>query len=100
MYVDLTQFNEKYFDIKLIDGTVINVPKPTQEMYIKLLNLKDVKISANLVNETKDLAFKILIQNIEKHRIDRKKAIPTIEVAMAIIDGYAKFIEDVINHPN
>lgn len=40
--LDLTVLNDKSYDVKLIDGTMLHIKRPSQSMVQYLLNLRDL----------------------------------------------------------
>lgn len=62
--LDLASVNNKYYEVKLIDGTLLKLKRPTQAMQNSLLTLKDAG-SENAINSMLALFIRIINRNTE-----------------------------------
>lgn len=105
--LDLNVFQEMYFDIKLFDGEVVNLPKPTQKTILKLTKLEnDIKNSGEdaelLLGSFTDLILHIFNTNKEKKKFSKAWIEENLNFTMmrAILEGYMEFANDLTSDPN
>jgi hypothetical protein len=104
--IDLSIINNKTFDIRLNNGTELNIRKPNNEM------LKDAYKMANLMqangeeDKNLDLIYffltKMFNRNINDLKFSRQQVENEvdIDVAMYLIKAYQSFITEVIQDIN
>lgn len=102
--VDLSVFENQTLDIKLPDGELIKISKPTQRMAVKLMSfqrLNDATLPEDLVAAVDNMALSILGSN-ENMRVFTSKDIEALNfpMKMALIDAYSKFLMGLQNNPN
>lgn len=95
--LDLGTFRAKYQVIMLPDGKRLKLLKPTEGVYIKLLDLKDIK-GETLVEAVNELADIILNNNLEKIQVDIEEL--SLDMKYAVIERYSEFVEEVLADPN
>lgn len=95
--LDLGTFRTRYQVIQLPDGTKLKLIKPTERVYIKLLDLKDIK-GETLVESINELADVILNNNSEKIQVDTDDL--TLEMKYAVITRYSEFVDEILSDPN
>lgn len=91
------------FPIKLLDGTTINLLKPTQALLIEMTSLStkgdEFEADPTLAIETLyGICGKIMNNNREGFDIDVNDY-PT-EVILAVITAYQEFAQEVLSNPN
>ena len=91
------------FPIKLLDGTTINLLKPTQALLIEMTSLStkgdEFEADPTLAIETLyNICGKIMNNNREGFDIDVNEY-PT-EVILAVITAYQEFAQEVLSNPN
>ena len=103
--LDLSVFKEQTLDIKLLDGTQINIKKPNQEFMIKLLGFKEESSkrsnSADSLELMKELVLDVLNFNKNGRRFTAEDiADYDLVIQQAIIKAYTNFINEVMGNPN
>lgn len=105
--LDLNVFQDKFFDIKLFDGEVINLPKPTQRTIIKLTKLEsDMKKysddSEKLIGSFTDIIVYLLNTNKEGRKFTKNWVEENLNFTMnkAILESYMEFANDLNSDPN
>lgn len=103
--LDLSVFKEQTLDIKLLDGTQINIKKPNQEFMIKLLGFKEESSkrsnSVDSLELMKDLVLDVLNFNKNGRRFTAEDiADYDLVIQQAIIKAYTNFINEVMGNPN
>lgn len=103
--LDLSVFKEQTLDIKLLDGTQINIKKPNQEFMIKLLGFKEESSkrsnSVDSLELIKDLVLDVLNFNKNGRKFTAEDiADYDLVIQQAIIKAYTNFINEVMGNPN
>ena len=103
--LDLSVFKEQTLDIKLLDGTQINIKKPNQEFMIKLLGFKEEASkrsdSVDSLELIKDLVLDVLNFNKNGRKFTAEDiADYDLSIQQAIIKAYTSFINEVMGNPN
>lgn len=104
--LDLRQYqNEKIWGLTLLDGTKLEIVKPSQEMVIHMQRLE--QLDENNDEEVKDayddLTLRIINSNREGKIYDSqyiKDQLNDIQVQFAIVMSYWEFIKELLNVPN
>lgn len=103
--LDLNVFAKETLDIKLLDGSVIHILKPTREQVIKITDLQYLKKTAKpeVAFERMDsLALDILNSNDSGVVFDREYIETQLNIKMriAIITAYSAWIGEIEADPN
>lgn len=103
--LDLSLFTQETLDIKLPDGKMIHIAKPSREQVIKIAELKQLKESSKpaVVQDRLDsLVLDILNGNDAGEVYTRDYIDNTLNVRMrvAVITAYAAWIGDIESDPN
>lgn len=103
--LDLSLFTQETLDIKLPDGKMIRIDKPSREQVIKIAELKQLKESSKpaVVQDRLDsLVLDILNGNDAGEVYTRDYIDNTLNVRMrvAVITAYAAWIGDIESDPN
>lgn len=107
MKLDLTARKEKYLDLTMLDGSTVQIKKPTEAMIVELdkykLSMVEAKKSEDALNVIRETAAKILNTNTGFKSFDVNFLIENgyeYDICKAIIDAYEKFLAEVMNNPN
>lgn len=104
MVIDLSVFEDQTLDLKLPDGTLLKIQKPTQRMVIEMLKFKklDVKNPDAVIKAVDSVVSMILNnnENIKTFTQDDIDKVLNFSMKMAIIQGYSEFIIKVQSDPN
>ena len=106
--LDLTILSEQYFEIKLLDGRIINLKKMNQRMIINTTSIDKAIEKANkskeyekVLNLNIDRLELILNHNKEGVKISREEIEElTPDVMGAIIVEYTEWMQNINNNPN
>ena len=98
--LDLSVYEGKTFDVKLPDGTLLNIKKPTQALVIMIMGLEE-KNGADVVSAMGELAARILSNNTngKTFSVDWVNENTDISMLAAIINGYTDFMREIQSNP-
>lgn len=105
--LDLSVLKNKTFDIKMIDGEVLCVKKPSKLMLIELerfsIKMRNVESIEQLCTELENITLMILNHNTDNVKVTLKK-LEALEIDLslqsAIFKGYFQFSNEVMSNPN
>lgn len=103
--LDLSVFKEQTLDIKLLDGTQINIKKPNQEFMIKLLGFKEEASKRSNSVDSLELMKELVLDVLNFNKNGRQFTAEDIAdydlvIQQAIIKAYTNFINEVMGNPN
>ena len=102
--LDLTQYKRKTYDVKLPDGQRLKLKKPTQRFALTLVTLTEADTAdlAEIFDNVIDVVVKALNHNEEGLKFDAAYVEENFnfEMCMALINGYAEFMTELINQKN
>lgn len=103
MILDLKPFVDETLDIKMADGAVLRIPKPSQKMVIKILNLDTIDENTpeeKALEALNALAGDILNSNIDAAVITADSVAQMgLESKIAIINAYTQFMRKLQADP-
>lgn len=100
--LDLTALCGSMYEIKLLDGHVYRLRRPTQALYETLLRVgelaKDEGKMDDVMSETMDILAQVLNRNDEGAEFTREQLEDEYDfsIAMTVIGDYMKFYADEI----
>lgn len=101
--LDLSVYKNDTFDITMVDGSVVNVKKPTQAIVIKLMELTEAQNaqSKDLLDLLVDATATLLSNNNEGKVFSKEWVSNNLDFTMivAIIRGYTAFTEELQSNP-
>ena len=103
--LDLSVFKQETLDIKLLDGAVLHLRKPTKAMVIKMMDFKDLRqddANTTIINRLNAMVTLILNSNdahkwIKASYVEKKL---TLQMRQAIITAYSAWIMGIEKSPN
>jgi hypothetical protein len=103
--LDLSVFQEKTLDIKLLDGSIIKIKKPTQALIIEVMKLRGINEQddgVEIISTLSGLVHKILNSNNTGKTFTKEFIDETLDfnMCMAIVQAYGEFITEIQNNPN
>lgn len=104
--LDLQAFQSQTFEVKLFDGEIINLNKPSQKLVLDIIayeeKMKDKKDVKKVINSFASLILDILNNNAEGIKFNREYVDTyfNFEIGMAFIKSYMEFVQEVNNDPN
>lgn len=107
MILDLTTFIDQYFELKMLDGEVLKLKKPSQAMLVRIMAHEQTMKKANakpqdVLVALVELLTDILNNNANGKEYDRKFVEDTFDIhmAMAVLRAYMDFVQEVNSNPN
>ena len=105
--LDLTVLVEKYFEIKMPDGEVVSIKKPTQKMALDLSNNKelieaeknkDIEKVIKIINDR----VMIVLNHNKEGRVFKAEELTdlNLDIIKLIVEGYLQWVKDLNNNPN
>lgn len=105
--LDLTVLVDKYFEIKMPNGEVVSIKKPTQKMALILSNNaemleaqknSDVETMLSKVNEK----VAIILNHNKEGKVFKDDELNSLNYDMiqAIVNGYLNWVKELNNNPN
>ncbi|GEM_PF-3450342 len=104
--IDLSMLNNKTFDITLQDGTVLNIRKPSNELFketFKMIELiKKNGEEKNIVNAIYIFLTKVFNRNFNDIKFTQQQVenLIDIDISMYLIKEYQNFLTEVIQDIN
>lgn len=103
--LDLSIFGKQTLDIKLPEGDILHLSKPTQEMVISVIDYQSMPEGADaklIMDRLNNMTRVILNTNDDEKTIGKKYVKENLNTAMkvAILQAYAAWIEEVQADPN
>lgn len=105
--LDLTVFREQFFEIKMPNGEIVEIRKPTQKLALLLGDCQEV-IRAQKENDVnaimQDINKRVLL--ILNHNKSGRKFVEEeicefeIDLVRAIIEGYLEWVKQLNSNPN
>lgn len=92
--IDLSKRKQELYKIRLEDGTILKLKKPTQSMLMTMINFsKDFSDEFELINELFVLLTKIFNRNINDKTFtcDDIQEMLDVEIAMEILQDYLTY---------
>ncbi|MGU8365164.1 hypothetical protein ACV3NC_14365 [Clostridium perfringens] len=105
--LDLTVLVDKYFEIKMPNGDVVSIKKPTQKMALILSNNaemleaqknSDIETMLSKVNEK----VAIILNHNKEGKVFTNDELNLLNYDMiqAIVNGYLNWVKELNNNPN
>lgn len=104
--IDLGTLSNKTFDVRLIDGTELNIRKPSNELLneaYKMLELvKKNKEEKNIINAMYSFVTKVFNRNLNEIKFTQTEIekMIDIDVAIYLMTEYQNFITEVMQGIN
>lgn len=101
--LDLTAFKAELFELKLLDGTVLYLRKPTQAIFMQFLGFQNFDKSDPKVvlDVLRDMVLAILNTNTAGRNFTAEDiADYDFGIMQAVVQGYSEFINEVMSSPN
>lgn len=102
--LDLSVFAEETLDIRMADGKMLHLRKPTQALAIAMVHLRNLK--DDTPPESALAAQNAVVTKIMNHNADGLAFTPasvealTLPVKNAILSGYAEFAQELTANPS
>lgn len=105
--LDLTVLVDKYFEIKMPNGEVVSIKKPTQKMALDLSNNKelieaeenkDIEKVIKIINDR----VMIVLNHNKEGRVFKAEELTdlNLDIIKLIVEGYLQWVKDLNNNPN
>lgn len=108
--LDLSVFQQKTFEVKLVDGQVVNLLKPSQKMLIEMMSyeaqFKAIEPNQENLNKVFN-TFNSMILNILNNNNDGKvfdkeyvDKYFDFHIGTALMNAYMEFVNEINSNPN
>lgn len=105
--LDLTVLVDKCFEIKMLNGEVVSIKKPTQKMALDLSNNKelieaeknkDIEKVIKIINDR----VMIVLNHNKEGRVFKAEELTdlNLDIIKLIVEGYLQWVKDLNNNPN
>lgn len=100
--LDLSTFTNNYYEIKLIDGTVLQLARPTQALQETLLKIKELSAQmqeGEAINWTMETVVRVLNRNVNDRTFtleDLDKEGIDLSIGLLIIKDYFTYWNDEV----
>ena len=107
--LDLSVFKEKTFELKLFDGEVINLKRPSHRQVISIMgyeqtfkNKNNQKNIDKIISTFNQMILDILNNNIEGKVFDQSYVEENFDfnLGMTLIKAYMEFVQEINSDPN
>lgn len=107
--LDLSVFKEQYFELKLFDGEVLKLKKPSQRMVIEMMGyeqtFKDKKNHKNIevmVDTFSQMIVDILNNNANDKAFNKQFVEENFDfsLGMTLVQAYMNFVQELNSNPN
>lgn len=104
--LDLQSFQQRTHEVRLFDGEVIKLTKPSQKLVIDILayeeKMKDTSNVKAVLDSFVSLIMDILNNNTEGRKFTRGyvEKYFSFELGMVFIQSYIEFVQDINSDPN
>lgn len=104
--IDIRELNNKTFDVTLQDGTILNIRKPSNELFKQTFTMIELiqknGEEKNVVNAIYIFLTKVFNRNLNNIKFTQAQIeeIIDIDVAMYLIKEYQNFLNEVMQDIN
>lgn len=105
--LDLSVLKDKTYDIKLENGEMLHIKKPTQRLMKYVTEIHRLNVTDGLTEEDKvDKIFEFVVTIFNHNTDDKKFKKPQIEdmfdisIASYIVQDYLNFTTKILSDPN
>jgi hypothetical protein len=104
--IDLSIISQKTFDLKMQDGTLLNIRKPNNQLFndvFKIIKLIEANgEEKNIINAIYIILARILNRNMNEIKFQQNviEEIIDLDTAMYIVQEYWKFVQEVMQDIN
>ena len=104
--LDLSVLKEKVWDVKLFDGEVLHIKRPSQKMVIEMMGYEETfkkqKDAKKTIGTFTKMILDILNHNTEG-RVFTEEYIDEnfdLTLGLALVQSYMEFVKEVNSNPN
>ncbi|UVX70647.1 MAG: hypothetical protein [Bacteriophage sp.] len=107
--LDLSVFKEKTFELKLFDGEVLNLKRPSHRQVINMMayeqtfkNKNNHKNVEKMVSTFSQMILDILNNNVEGKTFDQDYVEEYFDfnLGMTLVQAYMEFVQEINSDPN
>lgn len=107
--LDLSVFKEKTFELKLFDGEVLNLKRPSHRQVINMMGYEQTFKNKNnhknvdkMVNTFSQMILDILNNNVEGKVFDQDYVEEYFDfnLGMTLVQAYMEFVQEINSDPN
>lgn len=104
--LDLSLLNQKTWDLKLLDGTVLNVRKPNNDLFKETQKMAEAAANKKTGDKITTVTYSFLTKVLNRNTNGRKftqqeiEQIIPLDIAVILIYEYQKFVIEVMQGVN
>lgn len=101
--LDLTVLQQQTLEIKMLDGSVIKLKKPSQKLMLEFVSFEKIVNDLDMekqMEEIKALTLAILNNNTAGKHFSELNQDYDLTIQQAIITAYGKFMSEVMSQKN
>lgn len=104
--LDLSTLANKYYELKMFNGEVLRIAKPSQKMVIEMMGyedkLKDMENKKGILDAFIDILSDILNNNVDAKKFTREWIAENFDfsIGMALVEDYMQFVSKINSDPN
>ena len=107
--LDLSVFQKQTFEVKLMDGQVVHLLKPSQKMLLEMMSYeaefknKDNQKNLDKIFDTFNSIILNILNNNDDEKVFDKEYVNKyfdFEVGTALMNGYMNFVNEINSNPN
>lgn len=101
--IDLSVFQEETLDMKMLDGRIVNIVKPTQKMVLELMNFQNLREEEPEAQIAALSTIVCKVLNSNKNKIiftEEEVGEFSFQILNAILTAYGEFVNGIASNPN
>ena len=104
--LDLQSFKEKSFELKMFDGELLKIKRPSQGMVIEMMGYEDTfkknKNPKNMLDGFSSMILDILNNNLNDKKFTKEYVNEQFDLStgMALVQAYMNFVTEINSDPN
>lgn len=104
--LDLQSFQQRTHEVRLFDGEVIRLTKPSQKLVIDILAYEEKMKASNNTRDVLDSFASLIVDILNTNQEGRKFTRAYVdkyfnfEIGMVFVESYIEFVQDINSDPN
>lgn len=104
--LDLQSFKEKSFELKMFDGEILKIKRPSQKMVIEMMGYEDTfkknKNPKSMLDGFSSMILDILNNNLNDKKFTKEYVDEQFDLStgMALVQAYMNFVTELNSDPN
>ena len=95
--LDLGELTQQFYQIKMINGEIINIKKPSEKLLRKLFKLQNISENEQAIDAMYEILVEVLNNNVNKKVFNKDEILDSIDVGTAslVIQDYLEQTVDI-----